>query len=221
MRETLTVDQARTFYDHFGAKQDSQSFYEDAAVDDLLAHAALGTARHVFELGCGTGRIAERILDTQLPDSASYEGVDVSDTMIQIASARLARFGGRGRVWRTDGGDPFQAMMRVRPDRVLTTYVVDLLPPSAIAAFVDSCARVLPRDGRLCMVSLTFGNAFLSRVVTAGWRALFGISPRIVGGCRPVRLLPFLATDTWDVLHRRVITSFGIASEVVVARPSS
>lgn len=213
LRDALTIAEARTFYDRFEARQDSQSFYEDAAVDDLLAHSAFDSARHVFELGCGTGRVAERILDAT---SATYAGVDVSDTMIRLSSSRLARFGERARVRRTDGGDPFDGMSE-RPDRVVTTYVVDLLPAGAIAAFVDACARALPRDGRLCMASLTFGNTLVSRVVTAGWRGLFRISPRVVGGCRPVRLLPFLATATWDVVHHRVITSFGVPSEVVVA----
>jgi hypothetical protein len=36
----LTRSQAQRFYDRFGKKQDAQAFYEDAALDDLIAHAA-------------------------------------------------------------------------------------------------------------------------------------------------------------------------------------
>ncbi|MEJ2728573.1 MAG: hypothetical protein P8185_08685 [Deltaproteobacteria bacterium] len=45
----LTRSQARIFYDRFGKKQDTQAFYEDAALDDLIAHA-----ERVFEFGCSS-----------------------------------------------------------------------------------------------------------------------------------------------------------------------
>jgi len=57
----LTRSQARTFYDRFGAKQDAQSFYEDAAIGDLIAHATFEQAEGIFELGCGTGCLASRL----------------------------------------------------------------------------------------------------------------------------------------------------------------
>jgi hypothetical protein len=36
----LTRYQAQYFYDRFGKKQDIQAFYEDAALDNLIAQAA-------------------------------------------------------------------------------------------------------------------------------------------------------------------------------------
>jgi len=33
---TLSHQQAKAFYDRFGAKQDSQAFYEDRAVQELV-----------------------------------------------------------------------------------------------------------------------------------------------------------------------------------------
>jgi len=35
----LTSSEARAYYDKFGKKQDTQGFYEDPALDDLIAHA--------------------------------------------------------------------------------------------------------------------------------------------------------------------------------------
>jgi len=37
----LTHARAKQYYDHFGSKQDSQGFYEDRALDDLVAHAVI------------------------------------------------------------------------------------------------------------------------------------------------------------------------------------
>jgi SAM-dependent methyltransferase len=212
----LAAEQVKAFYDHFGSKQDSQSFYENAAIDDLIAHSAFPSASRVFEFGCGTGRVAERILANELAPDARYEGVDISSTMIEIASSRLRRFGERAQVRRVDARSPF-AGIETRPDRILTTYVIDLLSSEDAANFVDDCARMLQPGGRLCLASLTFGTTPLSRAVSAGWRTLFRLSPRIVGGCRPIHLLPLFDAACWDVVHHRVVTSFGIASEVVVA----
>ncbi len=77
----LTHEEAKKFYDRFGSKQDWQRFYESRAVDDLIAHLKLNQAQSVFEFGCGTGRLAEILLDHFLPVKASYTGVDISTTI--------------------------------------------------------------------------------------------------------------------------------------------
>ena len=55
MTETLSREDAKAFYDRFGAKLDSQCFYEDRALADLIEHSDFETARHIFEFWCGTG----------------------------------------------------------------------------------------------------------------------------------------------------------------------
>jgi hypothetical protein len=60
----LTRPQAQAFYDSFGSKQ---AFYEDAALDDLIAHAAFEQSASVFELASGTGRLAQCLLSRHLP----------------------------------------------------------------------------------------------------------------------------------------------------------
>jgi precorrin-6B methylase 2 len=59
---------ARAVYNRIGRIQDWQ-FYEDRAVAWLLADSALQTAHAVFEFGCGTGRLAVRMMEL-LPDDA-------------------------------------------------------------------------------------------------------------------------------------------------------
>ena len=48
-----THQQAASFYNHLGAKQDWQAFFEAPATRDLITHASFETAQAVFELGCG------------------------------------------------------------------------------------------------------------------------------------------------------------------------
>src|SRR5688572_587336 len=97
---TLTHAEAKAVYDRFCAKQDAQAWYEDPAVERMLEHAAIGEARRVFEWGCGTGRLAKRLLESS---AIEYVGVDLSDTMVSLATERLAPFGARARVVKIDG----------------------------------------------------------------------------------------------------------------------
>ena len=99
----LSHEEAEGFYDRFGAKQDGQGFYEDVALDELVAHADFGDCASVLELGCGTGRLAERLLSGMLSTRARYLGLDVSRTMVALATKRLARFADRVQLRKTDG----------------------------------------------------------------------------------------------------------------------
>lgn len=66
----LTRSQTRTFYDRFGKKQNSQAFFKDSTMNDLIVHAEFEKVKTVFELGCGAGRFAFRLLTNHLSSSA-------------------------------------------------------------------------------------------------------------------------------------------------------
>ena len=215
----LTPSQARAFYDRFGSKQDTQAFYEDAALDDLIAHAALDQANSVFEFGCGTGRFASRLLKECLPPSASYSGIDISQTMTALASERLAPYAGRATVTLSDGSVSFPLADR-SVDRVISTYVLDLLSVNDICQAIHEAHRVLTTDGRLCLVSLTRGNGLASRIISSVWSALFRMHASLVGGCRPIRLDTFMDPQHWSVEYHHVVTQVGVPSEILIARPA-
>ncbi len=103
MTRTLTHEEARSYYDKFGAKQDQQGFYEDAALDLLLKLGKFSEVEKVLELGCGTGRLAARLLADHLPPTAHYVAVDMSSTMAELAKRRLARFEKRQEVHLSNG----------------------------------------------------------------------------------------------------------------------
>lgn len=214
----LTHAQARKFYDRFGRMQDTQAFYEDAALADLVAHAAFAEAEQVLELGCGTGRLAARLLATHLPPAATYLGLDLSPTMVGLAQVRLAPYAGRAQVVLSDGALRFPLPAGV-VDRVVATYVLDLLSEADIRQALAEAGRVLRRRGTLCLVSLTPGVTAASRLVGGLWAALFRLHAPLVGGCRPIQLLTFVDARRWVVLYRRVVTQWGVSSEVVIARP--
>lgn len=216
MARTLTPAEARAFYDRLGARQDWQAFYENPAIETLIAHAHFSDAHAVCEFGCGTGRLARRLLAHHLSPSATYLGLDISATMVELTRQRLAPWPGRARVAQTDGAPRIPAG-DADFDRVVSTYVLDLLSDADIETLVAEAHRVLALSGRLCLVSLTCGHTPLSRLITGVWRRVHAWRPTLVGGCRPLALMDHVTGPKWRVRHRSISTSFGISSEIVVA----
>jgi ubiquinone/menaquinone biosynthesis C-methylase UbiE len=218
-QQTLSYEQAKRFYDRLGAMQDTQGFYEQAALADLVAHLDLSRAQRLIEFGCGTGRFAEELFDRYLCSKASYVGVDVSGTMVKLAKSRTARFEGRAAIQQTSGL-PQLNLPGAMFDRFISSYVLDLLSEEDIGMLLDEAYRVLVTGGRLGVVNLTTGSRGLSRLVSSGWEQLHRFWPMLVGGCRPITIVPRLERYRWTVLHRNVVKPFGIASEIVVAEKS-
>lgn len=81
---------AQRVYDRIGRLQDSQHVYEDIATDRLTQGPDFGGCTSLFELGCGTGRYAAQLLESTLPPTTSYLGVEVSSKMVALSRDRLA-----------------------------------------------------------------------------------------------------------------------------------
>jgi len=85
----------------------------------------LGAPR-VLDVGCGSGRVAEGLLDA---GASSYVGCDFSEPMLDLARARLDRFGDRARLVKgdfvsADVGGPFDLVVAVG----LFDYIADPAP---------------------------------------------------------------------------------------------
>ena len=96
--------------------------------------------------------------------------------------------------------------------------MLDLLPPADIADFVREAHRVLVPGGLLCLVSLTEGQTWLPKAVSAIWTAAHRIYPRLVGGCRPIKLIRYVTSVEGEQQFHGIVTAFGIPSEILVAR---
>ncbi len=214
---TLSHQEARRAYDRIGSLQDSQAFYEDRATGLLLRHGEFTSAESVFEFGCGTGRFALRLLEEYLSPTARYRGVDVSPKMVRLAQARLASHSPLAEIILTEGAPPADEPAESY-DRLVSNYVFDLLSHEDIRAVIREAHRVLRPDGLLCLSGLSTGAGLASRTVArvVGW--IQALRPSLVGGCRPVDLLPFLPESHWHVQHQAKVVAFAIPSEVVVAK---
>ena len=212
----LSPETAARVYDKIGRFQDTQSPFERPALDRLIACCRFDTATSVFELGCGTGTLAHRLLADHLPPQSTYLGVDVSSRMVKLASKRIAPFADRARVVHTDGRLPLPAP-DCSADRFIAAYVFDLLPHDYATQLIDEAHRLLAPGGLACLASLTSGQSTLARLVSRSWHGIWRVAPRLIGGCRPIDLRGLLDPGSWDVDEDVVIESWGVPSQLVVA----
>ena len=217
MDRTLSRQAARDYYERHAEKQDRQGWYEDAALDRLVAAGAFGEARAVLEAGCGTGLFARQLLDQHLTDEARYLGLDISRAMLAIAAGRLADYDRRAQLVLADATATLPAHGQTF-DRFIAAYLLDLLPRCDSLALIGEAARVLAPGGLLCLASLTGSQSGLAGLVARAWGGVQRLAPHLVGGCRPVRLTELLDPDHWEVLARETVSPWAVASEVVIAR---
>ena len=208
----LSPARLREVYDRVGASQDRQAWYEDAATDVLLRWGAFEEAGAVVEMGCGTGRLAARLLER---GGATYRGTDLSPVMVGLARERLAPFGSRAEVALVDGGPPTAPPGSA--DRFVAAYVLDTLSDADLAATLDAAHGLLRPGGLLCTASLGGAAGPLARAVGAGWSAVYRVRSALVGGCRPVSVRPRLDAARWRVLRAEAVAPWGVPSESVVA----
>ncbi len=213
----LAAAHARKVYDRIGRLQDTQAFYEDAATARLAELGAFAQAREVFELGCGTGRYAARLLRGRLAADVRYRGVDVSPRMVALARTRLRPWVPRAEVALLDPPARELPGADGEYDHFVATYVFDLLAGEYAQELLAEAHRLLAAGGLLCAVCGTDGVTPAGRIVSGVWSALARRWPTLLGGCRPIELAGLLAPVQWRVEQRELITRWGVTSEVVVA----
>jgi len=145
-----------------------------------------------------------------------YLGLDISGSMIGLATRRLEPWQDRAEVRQTDG-TPGLPVPDAAFDHFLATYVFDLLDPAHSRRLIAEAHRVIMPGGLLCTVNLTHGTKGFSRFVSRLWSSVCDRWSRLVGGCRPIRVAERLEPEKWRIRHHREVVSFGICSEVLVA----
>jgi SAM-dependent methyltransferase len=101
-------------------------------------------ARHIIELGIGPGYLASRLLEA-IPN-VTYEGIDFSQPMLDLAALRLRNFGDRVRFTRAHLVKDFWERSMSRPvGAILSTWTLhDLGSEASTSAVYRKCKSVLP-----------------------------------------------------------------------------
>ncbi len=212
----LTYNEVKRFYDDFGRKQDRQ-LYEESAINNLIEQGKFGEAKYIVEFGCGTGNLASRLLKSVSSGECQYRGVDISQTMVALCQKNIEQFSERATCYRNEGEPKIDVQNQIA-DRFVSTYVLDLLTEKDVTTLLNEAHRTLLPCGYLCLASLTHGVSPVSRVVEVLWRGLYKLNPSIVGGCRPINLAAYLQNDKWNIIYDSVVVSYGVPSEVIIAK---
>lgn len=212
MTRFLPTQTVARVYDRIGALQDSQAFYEDPAVNIILQHAKFEDANRVYEAGCGTGRVATRLLRDILSPQASYIGADVSERMVSLAGSRTQQWR-NARIVRADVTQFDPGIV----DRVLSLFVVDLMDDASIKEFLRRAYDSLVQGGLLCVAGLAEGASGIEQRVSQLWKILHSMAPAMVGGCRPKPVAPHLDDEHWRVVLVEHQSRCGVTYETVIA----
>ena len=228
-RPVLTRAEAKDVYNGFArtghktAGRDAAGGYGGPAVQALLAMAALGDARTVLDYGCGQAKLAELALETH--SQLTWYGADMSDEMVELAKKRMERFGPRFQIEHIPSGEPSElAGSWSCADRFISTYCLDLLSEDDMDDVLDLARRSLHPTGLLLLSGITWGyrDSMRTCFMTGIWELLYMFRRRVVGGCRPQALEPYLQARGWAVVERARTLPQGfpwMVSEVIAARP--
>lgn len=215
---TLTPSEARRHYDRNAHKQDAQGWYENAALERLIALSEFGNASQVLEVGCGTGRFAARLLRDHIGPHAIYIGVDISMSMLARAGTKLKKYAARAKL---RPGDVTLGLTSPdkSADRIVATYLFDLLSTGQSRNLLAEMHRVLRPDGLICLAGLTReSDDGDMTIISQLWTLVQRRWPWIVGGCRPVKLRPLLDDAKWQIVAHETVTPKGLTSEILIAR---
>ena len=171
------------------------------------------TAGAFSSLGVGPASLRVVFLRTTcLLLRAILAATSASPVMIGLAKRCLEAYAERAQVVLSDGAVRFP-LPQHSVDRVVSSYVLDLLSEADIERFFSESHRVMMPGGKVCIASLTRGVNVPSRIVASLWMSVFRLSPALVGGRRPIHVDAFVNPQEWQVVHRRVVTPFGVPSE--------
>jgi len=177
-----------------------------------LRRAAVKDGQSTLEVAVGTGIAFLELVRRNR--SGQNVGIDISPGMMAKAEARLEEAG-------ETNYELLEASALSIPapdasfDLLMNSYMFDLIPREDWDAIVTEFRRVLKPDGRLVLTNMTFGKSRLSGIFDWVYRK----RPRLLGGCRAVRLSAALERTGFDVRYRRYVQQTLFPSEVIVAGP--
>lgn len=176
-----------------------------------LELAAIRDGEDVLEVAVGTGLAFAEILKSN-PSGHTY-GIDLTPSMLARAQRRAEGVGNQRYELRE--GDAYNLdFLDDNFDVLVNNYMFDLLPERDFLPVLEEFRRVLRPGGRLALVNMTIGRHWYN----GAWDRLYRINPAWLGGCRGVKLLPYLQRCGFVQTRRDYVSQFTFPSEVVIGR---
>jgi ubiquinone/menaquinone biosynthesis C-methylase UbiE len=208
----IEKDQVPVIYRRIASLYDAWAWLtERNARTRCLQLAAIQDGEDVLEVAVGTGLAFVEILKSN--PSGNNAGIDLTSEMLARAQERAERTGNQR--YQLREGDAYNLEFPDASfDILVNNYMFDLLPERDFLPVLEEFRRVLRPGGRLALVNMTIGRHWYNGV----WDWIYRLNPAWLGGCRGVKLLPYLQMCGFVQTQRDYVSQFTFPSEVVFGR---
>lgn len=195
-------------YDIWGALAESRA--RSRAID----LAEIRDGQSILEAAVGTGLAFREILRRN-PNGVNV-GIDISEGMLEKARLRMDNEKGS---YELRNASAFEIPYPDKTfDLVVNNYMFDLVPFADMGKVIREFRRVLKDGGRLVLVNMAEAETPLGRIYDS---VVYRISPRLMGGCRGVRMGGRLADNGFALERREYCEQMLFPSEIVIARKNA
>jgi ubiquinone/menaquinone biosynthesis C-methylase UbiE len=186
------------------------SLTESIARNRALELAEIKNGQHILEVAVGTGLAFVEIVKRN--SDGTNIGIDISAGMLKKAEKRLSRLSGAQYTLKKASAFNLEAEEE-QFDVLMNNYMFDLISFDRMDAVLKEFKRVLKPGGKLVLVNMTLGEKFGSAI----YDRIYQLSPRLMGGCRGIRLSEKLKKHGFHIKRREYYQQCLFPSEVILA----
>lgn len=184
---------------------------ESRARSRAIELASITDGENILEVAVGTGLAFHEIVKRN--PHGNNVGLDLSKGMLEKAKHRMRKVPGAN--YRLTIGTAFDLPAASESvDLLINNYMFDLIPFADMDRVLLEFKRVLKAGAKLILVNMTVGETLGSRL----YEFFYRVSPRIMGGCRGVKLAEKLEQHGFTVETRETYQQLLFPSEVILAR---
>lgn len=173
--------------------------------------AGVQDGQAILEVAVGTGAVFADLV--QRNPNGKNIGIDLSPKMLAKAKQRLQMFPEGN--YSLEIASAFALPVESGSiDLLMNNYMFDLIAFEDMDRVLAEFRRVLKPGGQLVLVNMTIGE----RAGSGVYGLLYRWSPKLMGGCRGVRLTDRLERNGFAVDSREYCQQMLFPSEVILAR---
>jgi len=197
---------ARSLYNRISPYYDTLAASEKKFIKTGLQMLDTKPGDRILEIGSGTG-FALLEIARQLSGRGHAYGIDISPGMIGVAQEKI-RQNKRGEIVSLIQDDaknlPFKSQSM---NGVFMSFTLELFHTQEIPRVLKECHRVIKRDGRMCVVSLSKGQT--KSIISQVYEWLHNKYPKLLD-CRPIPVGALLKAHGYQIQKKIDTAMWGL-----------
>lgn len=213
-RVTRSHQEARSFYNRISRLYDvSEGMFERKYIRMGLRKLSVGAGDIILEIGIGTGQSIVECAGL-VDSSGKVYGVDISEGMLKVTRRKLRKADLLGRVELLNTDAIHLPFTDGFFDAVFMSFTLELFDTPEISKMLSECHRVLKKEGRIGVVSLSKKN---ETVLSRMYEWLHEVFPRMLD-CRPIFVEDALNEAGFTTQDAALISMWGLPIEMIVGK---